>query len=552
MFASFFCYANTPVSQSLPTPTADTRLAIIMIVDQCAYQFIHKLEPYFTGGLDFLLKQGVVYKQAHHPHGVPATATGFTAFSTGVFARDHGIINNSWFNEQGKELLSDEDDRPEAAVFSKTGLYSYGKSSKQCKVDGLSDQCMLDSQSHKQHNVVALGLKSRSAIALASRLGKAIWFDMESGHFTSSKAYFSALPAWLIAFNKKVGIDKLSLVEWNPLFPSYHPAYQYTDTYNYTYARFKDGFIGHKHRIEKKLTNKEPYDIWMKLPAAHEVLFDLALTCIDEYSPQTSGTLVVWIALNALDLIGHAQGPDSLETTDMLLRLDQQLQAFFTQVQERIPQEQTLYVFSADHGIEPIPELMKSRGIPAGRIDSDALVTALNTELEKKYYLSPAISRFHAYHLYMNESALAHLSTQEKKKLLDDIVVLLKKTEGIKTAWTYDELRHSCSLDTFGSWYQKQLYPGRSGSIIIQPLPYYHFTDKKSGTVHEAPYNQITHVPLIFYQKGKFKPCTVLQQVFTLQVPNTLAYLLKVPRPSSSLCEILPGLYPLQETCVDR
>lgn len=530
-----------------------TRLAIIMIVDQCAYRFIHKLQRYFTGGLHHLINNGVVYQNAHHPHAVPATATGFTAFSTGVFAKDHGIIGNSWFTKDGKEVLADEDNAKSAAVFSKTGVYPYGRSAKNTMVDGFSDQCILDSQPHTIHHVFGLALKSRSATALASKLGKAIWFDLTAGQFTSSKAYFDKLPDWLVAFNTELGVNRLETVIWNPLFSLSHPAYQLKDAKNYRHSQYPEGFIGREFPIGPQHKKKDPYDVWFKLPAANKGLLDLATVCIKEYLPKTSGTLLIWLGLNALDLIGHAQGPDSLETTDLLLQLDKQLQDFFSKMKQLLPEEEILYMLSADHGVDPIPELMKLRGIPAERIEETVFVATINRAIEKIYNMRNVVARFHALQLYLNEKSIAALSIFQKNALIQDIVTIVKSQPGVKTAWSYQELINSCYLPSeFGSWYKNQLYPGRSGDIIIQPLPYYQFTDKKSGTLHEAPYNVTTHVPLMIYQKGRFKPCTVFQNVWSLQVPNTLSYLLNIPRPSSSTCELLPGLLPGCISCLDR
>lgn len=521
-----------------------TRLTVVIIVDQCAYQFIRKLKGYFTGGIQHLLDNGVVYENAYHPHGLPATATGFTAFNTGTVANYHGMTNNSWFSKEGKEILCDDDTPEKAAVFSKDGFYAYGKSAKNIMVDGLSDQVMLDRQPSNENYVFGISNKSRSAICLANKLGKAIWFDPVAGQFTSSKAYFNKLPAWLIHFNNKLTINHLEEFTWKKLYPSTYPVYNLKDATNYTYSKYQQGLIDNPIKIGPRYHTKDPYDIWNKTPYANKTVLDLARACITHYAPHMSGQLVILLGLSALDLVSHRQGPDSIETTDLLLRLDQQLQDFFAYIEQIIAPEQTLYVFSADHGVDPIPELMAERGMPAGRINADTVVDTINRAINKKYDIAKSVWSLHCPNVYLNEAVLQHLSAEKRNALLRDIVTVVKKQRGVANAWTYDELMNTYYEPyQFECWYKNQLYPGRSGKIIFQPLPYYQFVKKDAGTTHETPYEFNTHVPLIFYQKNRFKPHIVVDKVWALQVPNTIAHLIDVPKPSTSTADLLPGLF---------
>lgn len=522
-------------------PAVKTRLTVVLIVDQCAYQFVRKLKPYFTGGLRFLLTNGVVYENAYHPHGLPATGTGFTAFNTGAIANYHGVIGNAWFDANGKEVLCDEDTPEKAAVFAKKGVYPYGKSAHHIMVDGLSDQVMLDAQT-AQNYVFAISNKSRAAVCLANKLGKAIWFDAETGQFTSSKAYFNELPAWLVNFNKQHTLEQT--ITWNTLYPATHPAYHLKDVTNYTHSLYKQGFIGNPIHLGPRYHKKEPYDDWNKTPHANQALLDLATTCIIEHTSDTLGHVVVWLGFSSLDLIGHRQGPYSLETTDLLLRLDQQLQQFFADLEQIVPAEQTLYVFSADHGVDPIPELLAERGIPAGRVDSQTAVHDLNQVINKKYGIAKSVLSLHTPNIFLNDPVLKKLPAEKKDALLQDLVAEVKKLPGVLNVWTYDELMNTYyAPDRFEAWYKNQLFPGRSGAIIFQPLPYYQYTKKNTGTTHETPYEFNTHIPLIFYQKNRFKPHTVFEKVWILQVANTIAQLLGVPKPSASTADLLPGLF---------
>ena len=81
------------------------RLAVVFIIDQFASFHLKRQLPFMTGGIKFLCDNGVYYKTAFMPHGLPSTATGHTMISTGCFANEHGIIGNSWVDEFGNKIV---------------------------------------------------------------------------------------------------------------------------------------------------------------------------------------------------------------------------------------------------------------------------------------------------------------------------------------------------------------------------------------------------------------------------------------------------------------
>ncbi len=106
--------------------------------------------------------------------------------------------------------------------------------------------------------------------------------------------------------------------------------------------------------------------------------------------------------------------------------------------------------------------------------------------------------------LYIDTPALSSLPNKKQKMVIHDLKSLFLAELGIKNVWTVHELLHSCyELPTIESFYKNQLYPGRSGQIIIQPFPYNLITAKELGTCHRTPYERDTHVPIIIYQKGE-------------------------------------------------
>lgn len=210
----FFCTSIYPRRDEYCPP----RLTIVIVVDALPYACMLKYQAYFQGGFRKLLEKGIVYNNAYWPHGICETATGHTALNTGTFAKDHGVISNSWPMGNCKVDV-DFDQSPKAAVFSPDGFYDYGLSPHRIMTDGVSDVLMLNSEPNSRKQMYAISLKSRAAIGSANKLGKAIWFDEKGGQLTSSKAYYDKLPEWLVKFNEKENIANLKSVRWDLCTP---------------------------------------------------------------------------------------------------------------------------------------------------------------------------------------------------------------------------------------------------------------------------------------------------------------------------------------------
>lgn len=516
------------------------KITVIFVIDQMAYSYIPKLRQNFKYGFKTLLDNGIVYTNAYHPHGMPATATGHTALNTGAFAKDHGIVANRWTGSKGEKIYSDQDTPENAAVFSPDGFYDEGCSAKNIMVDGISDQFALASQPLTPRHAISVSLKSRAAIATAGKVGKAIWFDEKSGNFTSSRAYFDTLPAWIHAFNKKNNPTQKPSIVWQSAYPLKSKVYDLEGT----------DFIEKPRLVGATIPlipiNEDTLDRYCKTPQANKLLLDLAQHTFDEtLRTNPNGELLLWVCLSSLDKLGHDYGSNSLEIIDMIYHLDKQIQDFMQYVTHKLSSPgDALFAWSADHGISPTIELIKEKGyFAARRIHTRDFRIALNKMIEEKYGLKNIIMRIKAPNFYLNEELLNSVSETQRKKIIHDMKKYLLAQPGIKKVWTYEELaKSSFTKNQKENFYKQQLFPGRSGQLIMQPYPYNMPTKWKSGTDHRTPYNYDIRVPLVIYQPGVREKKVINTNVWTLQLANTLADILEIGRPSASIQEALPGM----------
>lgn len=533
--------ANT----TLCTPADVT---FIFVVDQFSNDMLKKVQPHLRWGLKTLIDDGAVYENAYYPHAMPGTCTGHTALATGCFAKDHGIINNKWFNPDGTVTKCDDDTSAQAAVFGKDGTpLNYGKSSCNIMMPGLSDQFVLQSKPEASNHAISVSFKSRAAIATAGAAGKAIWFDTKTGCFTSSKAYFDTLPQWLRDFNENHKTDAQRTYEWKLFYPRKHAAYASAHIDDYSFSAFKKSIIDTKIAVPDTTDQEEPYVMMTLLPSANKLLLDLALECLDEYLAQDKKNhLLIWVCLSPFDFMCHRFGPESREAYDMIYHLDSQLRKFMHKVANRVKQSKTLYVLTSDHGITPIPEMARKNGLTsAQRIDEKKLVQDLNKFVLDNYGLKNFIFGFKTPQFYCNEKLIASWEKKKQKELMKSIVAHLQKKPFIANVWTAHDLLKGCYEDTdIRSYYKNQYFPGRSGQIIVQLKPFCQISEYISGTDHMTPYEHDTHVPLIIYQYDLIEELKISKRVSMLQVANSIAQALDIPKPSASKFDILPALFP--------
>ncbi|MFC1841784.1 alkaline phosphatase family protein [Candidatus Dependentiae bacterium] len=525
----FFLVYSSFCNTDLTAP----RLTVIFVVDGMAHHYIQKLRDKLTGGLKFLLDNGIVYENAYYPHATPKTGIGHVALNVGTFAKDHGITDNSWF-ENGKEIYFPEDSSPAATVFSKDGTpMPYGRSGKRIMIEGISDHFVMYPKASGKNYAISLSFKDRSAIGTVGSLGKAIWYDKKVGCFTSSKAYFDTLPSWVVEFNNAKKIDQIKKIVWYPAYCLDTPYYKFKNAFNYEFA-------------SKKSVLCKEVDELVITPLANNLLFDLAKKCIETFLYNgKNNRLLLWVSFSPLDKVGHVFGPNSAEAIDIIYHIDKRMKRFIDFLQTRINKKDVLFALTADHGVDPIPELLKQEGLRnAARIDRHDFVNKINALVEKRFGIPKTFVDYDSNKLFLTPGVFDNIDDKKKNNVEKLIKRFVKGQSFVKNVWTYDELANKIfKRNTIEGFFKNQLYPGRSGDFLVQLYPYCQITKYKKGTSHYSPYECSTHVPLLFYQKDAFEGRIVHERVSMLQFANSLAQILQVPKSPASTFDILPGLF---------
>ena len=154
---------------------------------------------------------------------------------------------------------------------------------------------------------------------------------------------------------------------------------------------------------------------------------------------------------------------------------------------------------------------------------------------------------------YFDQKKWATIKPTEQKEIILHLKKYLLKQPGILRVWSFNELQNApFQPEQLGEFFKNQLYPGRSGQLIVQTQPYSFLTSYPHGTTHWTPYKYDTHIPLIVCQRGTTKQKVVSTRVWSLQVAPTIAHLLHIPAPSATTVSRLPGLKSIPPPTADH
>src|ERR1700694_1116944 len=311
------------------------KLLLAVVVDQFRYDYLTRFRADYHGGIARLLEGGAVYTDAHYLQFPTVTAVGHSTFLSGATPSVSGIVGNDWYERDNDQhhpgQVTSVSDPLTKLVGGVPGVA--GSSPRRLLVSTLPDELKMAKRSGK---VIGISMKDRSAILPAGHMADAAyWFDADSNNFVTSTYYMNKLPEWVQKINDDRPAWKYAGMAWTALDakPGDKPFCSMT-------AGTEVRFCG---AIE--LT-----------PFANEMLEDIAEKAIENEQLGThDGTDVLAVSFSANDYVGHQLGPDAPEIRDISIRTDQTLKKLMDFIDGRLGEGNTLVVFTADHGVAPVP-----------------------------------------------------------------------------------------------------------------------------------------------------------------------------------------------------
>lgn len=488
------------------------KLILVIVVDQFRQDYTTRFRNDFTGGLKELLTAGAVFPDAHQDHYPTVTAVGHTTILTGSVPATSGIIGNEWYDRASGKVITSVDD-PSTQIIGDPG--TEGASPRNLIVSTVADELKIVHGAGSR--VIGISRKDRAAILTVGRMADAAyWFDSRVGGFVTSSWYRSTLPDWVQKFNRESLPQQSVGKKWVPLLhPDAPPFLQLPSTANTAF-----------------------YSAWAETPYSNEVLEQFAESALEnEKLGRHASPDILTVSFSANDSLGHRVGPDAPEVQDMSIRTDRVIGKLIQKAKAEVGGLQNLLVvFTADHGVAPLPEVNAGRKLPGERSDFDRLLGEVGEKLSGKFGQGNWILSDQGSMVYLNRKLIAERSLSEVA-VEDAAASIALDYPGVFRVYTRHEFtQHYAMQSMIDEYMARGFFAERSGDIYILMRPY--VVDAASGTSHGTPYDYDSHVPLIFYG-WRIRPGGYTRRTGISDIAPTLAAILNVETPSGSVGHIL-------------
>jgi predicted AlkP superfamily pyrophosphatase or phosphodiesterase len=520
---------------------------LVLTIDQFRGDYLERFRGHFVpGGFRRLLEQGASFTDCRYRHAVTKTACGHAVVLTGVHANEHGIVNNAWTDRETLKRGNCVDDssvqligRPESRGGVKLPGTAAGASPRRLLASTVGDELKLRRPASK---VIGISSKDRSAILLSGKLADAAYW-MDKGTMVSSTHYMKELPEWVRAFNATGRVESYFGKTWDRLLPA--AAYDKLQGPDDMPGEFGDFGMGQTFpRVVKggsAQISSAYYEAFEGAPFKNEVLLEFARGVVENENLGRRGvTDLLCLSFSTNDVIGHNYGPDSHEVMDITLRTDRMLAEFLTFLDQRVGLKNCTIVFTADHGIAPLPERVKSlnANLSAGRVDNVALLKTCEDALNAAFGPLAAGRRW----LIVDENWLffqrdvlkeKNVASLAAEKVVRDALLTI---EFVEAAYTRTDLNAGTITGPHAEGVLLSHYGPRSGDVYYHMKPFW--VERKTGTNHGTPYTYDTHVPLVWFGVG-VKPGVYPQRVGVDDIAPTLARILGLLAPPLSRGNVL-------------
>jgi hypothetical protein len=493
----------------------DIRLILLIVVDQFRYDYLTRFRTEYTGGIKRLLTDGAVFTDANLEHYPTVTAIGHATMLSGATPSVSGIIGNDWFDRETGATVTSVSDPSVKPI----GSSKEEESPRRLLVGTIGDELKMASRAAKgainAPRVFGVSLKDRSAILPVGRgADAAYWWDTTSGSFVTSTYYVAEAPQWVRDFNERRPADTHAGGSWTTLsMPSV------------SLRKFPDE------------RGAELYTAVYGSPFGNDLLLDFAGELLSrEQLGMRNATDLLSVSFSSNDSVGHTYGPDSPQVLDIAVRTDQSIARLLTQVDKTVGLQHTLVVFTTDHGVAPVPESLRDRGLPGGRMTNKELFEPIQQALANKFGDGKWLMATAGSSPYLNYELIdkLQLDVVDVRRIAAAAAI---KVPHVARVYTRDQLlRGEVQDDRIGSRVLRGFNAQRSGDLEIILEPYW--MRQAQGTTHGTPYNYDAHIPLILMGR-RIRAGEYSDPVALNDLAPTLATLLGIEIPAGSSGRVL-------------
>ena len=525
------------------------RLVLFIVVDQFRYDFLERFGDLFaSNGLRRLLRDGASWTDANYDHVPTETAPGHATLLTGAWPSETGIISNDWFDRASNKRINNvQDDSVRRLGGADPDAVS---SPRNLLCSTLGDELKL--ATNRRSKVVGVSVKNRAAILPAGRMADAaFWYSTQTGQFVSSSYYFDRLPAWVESFNAARPADKFFGARWERLARVAASEYERRAGRDDAPWEKGDGKTPYvfPYIINGGLQTPGPafYDALDYSPFSNELLLSFAESALtNEHLGEDADTDVLTVSFSANDIVGHRYGPYSQEVMDMTLRVDEQIGRLLDFVDARVGLRNTVVVFTADHGVAPVPEHAAQVNLPGGRVRVSDVLAAVRNRVRARFSksndkdtTSDYVQTFSNGEIYFNWFALERdgINREEMERIAGEAALTVP---GISRFFTRTQLVNG-AISPSDAVARRVLHgynAARSGDVVVIQEAFKYLFDGFIVATHGVPYSYDTHVPVVI-MGGGVRAGRYTNPATPADIAPTLARILNVQPPSNAVGRVL-------------
>jgi predicted AlkP superfamily pyrophosphatase or phosphodiesterase len=505
------CFSLQP---SLGTPPLrQPHLLIVVIAEQFRADY---LEIYRNGlsdsGFNRLLREGAVFQRLRFDHLTTLTSPNAAILATGAYPELNGIVGDRWYDRERRKVVAAEEAWAEPYSVAPPNA---GPSPNNLVGSTFADELRLASDG--QSRVFVVSGRAAPAVMLAGRRPNGCFWKKPDGQFETSPYYSDLLPAWVQEFNQSHSIMRFDGKPWVAIDA---PAQSAPLRVIQLTPNGKENFLALYHAS----------------PFATDDTFEFAKRAIEaEKLGGGQYTDLLILHLSSPGRLALETGAYSPLMRDMVLRLDRSIADLLGWLDKGIGLNKVSLIFTAAHGIPPLPDDAGKQGLTAGRVAGEEVVRAVNEAVQKALDANVFVEKYIYPFVYFNAHA-RELPDANFRRLTEAAGEGALRVKGVASYFTPATARVP---STIREKLRRSWHPPRSGDLMLVYEPY--FVEQfgiSRGTSPGSLYRYDTDVPLILFGVG-FRPGHIETEADASSLAPTISALLRIPSPTSATGKVL-------------
>lgn len=519
-------FSATPLTTYAQKP----KLVVNIVISQLRHDYLARMGDNLPeSGIRKFIDLGMVFNDARYNFMQTTTPAGLATFTTGADPSTHGVVSEYWIDytvNRPVYLVRDEHVR---GLGCDEGVGQY--SQQNIVVPTLADRLH---EYDPQSKAVTIAADPVSAVVMGGQNSDVYWMDETRGCWASSTAYMDNLPGWVEDYNNRRTARDFMDFKWRPLLEKeryFNKAYSVMDfTPDSGFRRVLAAMDPTRRR-----NGGSDYEKLLYLPVGNTLVAEFVKQAIEyEQLGQDDHTDILNVCFDTPRYIGETYGPESMETEDMIYRLDRDIAGLLAFINQTLDMNSVIVVLTSDHGVSDSFDYGRT---PRDRFNAAQFKVIVNGFMNAQYGTGDWVVDYVDRQLYLNHNLIYQrgLSLEEVQ---NRVATFALQFRGVSHVLTSTAMQMSYFSGSYAEKMQNSFYPRRSGDLTINMMP--GWIEERDGVRARSGsmYEYDTHVPLMILGP-KFFGQKVLRTVNIRDVAPTLAHIMQISRPIASEGDVI-------------